>query len=861
MGSMRRVSVIRGLALLALGLRVVGAHAQLSTEEWKAVDRALFIKNCSLSDLEFSRIPDPAKVRLPLVTLAMQQPLQAAEQLMQLHEFPRTASLSAILERANRLRSPEKTQLSDPKSQPRAELASLPDDLRVPVQSLVNWMERTNAEIRWALKPLTPEEKRMLIEGLPTLGAGSAPLRFSFVRGTVAPESKVREILEKVDVKRICEAGADMAAAVERANGLLRASKSDLSTPLRIETGDIVVKLAGRGNDIHPDSDVALLIDLGGDDTYTGRSGSGVGACSVVIDVGGTDTVRVEELSMGAGLLGVGIAKFGSGDGRFDGKSLCFGAGVAGLGAFASEMGDDDYRAGGMAFGYGFEGVGCFVDHSGDDRYQLGSWGQGSGASSGIGWMIDRRGDDLYVSGGALTPLGQVSWAQGYGEGGIGLCTDFSGRNEFRLSSRGQGAGRALGLGTLMTGTQTDTLVATDHAQAMGEASGAGYLFDIAGDDQYLLSGTHGIACGQRDGVGVLVDRAGNDRYSGSAHSTQHGLAIQIDSAGNDRYAARAPSDTLAVVADLGGFDQSDAPAVTSGVFLSGELVSSFGEGKPVPVPRPNSALKPATAELERLLSQAMLGSSEAAFKVIEIGQQALLHLIQSQRMRAEEGAPQFAAMLCEVLGPEAQGAIATLGLQQETLPFAVSVAALTSIPDIGGLLPPLLEDPILQIQACRAAGLSNASACTFALLPLAANTNRYLAAAAADALARIGSPEAFSTMDVLITSSQWDIRRSALDYLAKFPARTSAVVERLLGDREEKPRRTALQLLGMTGDPASLKRLGSYLRDPAVGVRLQAAIGLIGRCPEEYVQDFQRLQTDPSPEIRAWYGNLKPRS
>ncbi|HDS30088.1 MAG TPA: hypothetical protein ENN67_03505, partial [Firmicutes bacterium] len=115
-----------------------------------------------------------------------------------------------------------------------------------------------------------------------------------------------------------------------------------------------------------------LIVDLGGDDIYTGQTAVPLSLekpFGIVIDLGGNDT-------------------YDSGD-----ESAALACGNHGIGAIFDLEGDDVYTCHESGIACAWFGTGLVVDYSGDDRYESHIWSQGA-AHAGVGALIDLSGDD-----------------------------------------------------------------------------------------------------------------------------------------------------------------------------------------------------------------------------------------------------------------------------------------------------------------------------------------------------------------------------------------------------------------------------------------------------------------------------------
>jgi hypothetical protein len=358
--------------------------------------------------------------------------------------------------------------------------------------------------------------------------------------------------------------------------------------------GGVIV--SGTGNDQHVPHDCAVLIDLGGNDTYEGPVGSTSSLSvpvSIAIDIRGDDVYRSASLttpSQGAGILGVGVLLDCAGNDRYEAGVYAQGAGLFGFGLLWDEAGDDDYRVRYGGQGAGYFGVGLLVDVAGKDRYYLWGDGQGfGGVGGGVGVLADVSGDDHYIAEVDAHIAGRGDYhthmrvpysnAQGVGSGRRGDVSD--------------GHAWAGGLGTLVDLKGNDTYESGNWAAGCGYWFGTGILYDGGGDDLYR-SVYFSVASGAHFCIGALIDEAGNDRYemidppvaddlipqgqgmnaaggAGLAFGWDVCMALLIDKGGDDAYKARIISGaqamirSTAILADLGGNDRYTLPRGAGG--------------------------------------------------------------------------------------------------------------------------------------------------------------------------------------------------------------------------------------------------------------------------------------------------------
>jgi HEAT repeat protein len=321
------------------------------------------------------------------------------------------------------------------------------------------------------------------------------------------------------------------------------------------------VVVYGHGDDVHDeraDEGAVLVLDLGGNDTWTRGASASVllrHPVSVCIDLAGNDRcVGREDLSFGAALGGVAIHWDGGGDDLYDAGHASLGAGICGVGVFVDEGGDDVYRCRDFGIGAGAFGIGVFLDKGGNDLYHCDLHGEGFASTRGCGVLVDTAGNDVYDAGGVHVhaPLysdRHQSLSQGFSigmrpdaSGGVGVLVDLKGNDRYAADIYGQGASYWYSLGILVDDDGNDTYALGQYGQGAGIHLSAGILLDRAGSDLYYLKNGVGMGGAHDFAVGMLVDRGGDDYYAGSG-GTQGGaltnsVAILLDGGGNDGYAA-----------------------------------------------------------------------------------------------------------------------------------------------------------------------------------------------------------------------------------------------------------------------------------------------------------------------------------
>lgn len=277
-----------------------------------------------------------------------------------------------------------------------------------------------------------------------------------------------------VEMNYLFAAGQDMAAAVAKAEDMVKTVSATERYGILIETiwGKIV--LGGGGDSRYTGSETLLCIDTGGNDVYIGgvANDSVSNWLSVCIDTSGDDkyvsdsALESQHVSVWGGRKdgrakpGTASATFGlsfltdsRGNDVYRSNKSSFGSASFGVAMLRDLQGDDVYDAYGDALGYGKFGLGILEDLAGNDEYSGFTQVQGCGLTAGVGALIDRAGKDSYVANDTVIdfPSSQSdkhnnSMAQGAGygfrsdyltghslSGGIGLLYDQGGGRYIRL--------------------------------------------------------------------------------------------------------------------------------------------------------------------------------------------------------------------------------------------------------------------------------------------------------------------------------------------------------------------------------------------------------------------------------------------
>ncbi|MGB0652605.1 MAG: hypothetical protein ACPGQL_05345 [Thermoplasmatota archaeon] len=295
--------------------------------------------------------------------------------------------------------------------------------------------------------------------------------------------------------------------------------------------------------------DVALLLDVGGDDLYVNNAGgSGIDLPAPAGSLAVADRCAMVQ-GFGRGLTHVGRAAAAfdlAGDDRYlPGKGCGVnGGGYRGAGLLFDAQGKDRYVAGASGpcvktdllvghivatcggNGGAYWGHGLLVDGGGSDRYDAHGGGTNGGAAypQATGLLVDAWGNDRYDGGGVGVNGGAHYAAQG-------SLVDLRGSDTYLGLDGGVNGGGDGASGTLIdAGGGNDTYVGRDESVNGGAAAGGrrtietvtllpdflngrGLLLDDGGDDTYTAR-SRGVNGGGVGAHGLLLDLGGGDDYS-----------------------------------------------------------------------------------------------------------------------------------------------------------------------------------------------------------------------------------------------------------------------------------------------------------------------------------------------------------
>lgn len=571
--------------------------------------------------------------------------------------------------------------------------------------------------------------------------------------------------------------------------------------------------VGGPGNNTYgPDADFRLIVDIGGDDIYTGPGGaSGLGGtyASVVIDMDGSDRYRTAApVSAGAGLMGFGAVVDLAGNDVYEAGPIALGAGLMGQGILADLGGDDWYACDFFGQGAGCLGTGTLLDLEGDDVRRVACFGQGFGGPGGVGILADGAGHDCYLAGfryshAPLRPDDNRAMSQGFAmgfrpvvAGGRGLLADFGdGNDTYRAEIFGQGGAYWYGLGMLFDEDGQDCYEAAQYAQGSGIHLASGCLWDGGGDDSYFSRFGPSQGAAHDLSTGFLYDASGMDCYmsdGAQGFSINNSAVIFIDSSGADTYSCGGDgqgvgawsrgSGSIGVFLDLAEDDRFLGRGGDSLSWTDGAYGAGLDAAVVIPVPEtpPEEIGSPEELDLDSLFSVA------AEWEVGENRDRVLAH----RRELASRG------------------------------PAAVDWVLAEQLNTIDGLALRAIEEVI---DSNSAYAMPRLLACLDSLTGRRLRNTVYLLGVA-------GGEEGRLPLESMLPSDSTATVLSVVKALGAIGSSASLpVIEALAGDPRERVRREVAVALGEIGDSSSVTTLETLAGDWFFDVR-SAAESSLGR-------------------------------
>ena len=522
------------------------------------------------------------------------------------------------------------------------ELESLPKALSQCLSIMKSAFEVSDKYLKQITKKMSADEITKLLIQAPILWGDEDDSSEHYLKGALHREfgieidtspkitgDTILAIVPKLDRRALALSGMGVALAVNKVRSILTDTTGQgqaLSlllkqiTPLtapgvkgkvyfyqETKMGKIVI---GSEEDNVYESDFALIIDLGGNDRYQGRTGGAIGILShpfsVCIDLNGNDVYDASPSSppptggggkqVGGKLFNLGSAIFGcgilldlKGDDVYRGYHYSQAAGLFGTGILVDYEGKDFYQAGYYGQGAGNFGFGILVDENGDDVYHSYNYCQGFASIWGYGLVSDLAGNDIYYAGGKyihhpLLPKDYRSFSQGFAigwrpdaSGGIGFLYDKSGNDFYNGDVFTQGCSYWYSLGILYDESGQDHYSASEYAQGAGIHLSVGILIDREGDDYYYSRLGPSQGEGHDLAVGILIDRKGKDYYSvsgGQGIGLTNSFGLFLDVEGDDSYMTTESNFGQGIANFARGFGGA-------GVFLDLDGADDYVQGSP----------------------------------------------------------------------------------------------------------------------------------------------------------------------------------------------------------------------------------------------------------------------------------------
>lgn len=448
---------------------------------------------------------------------------------------------------------------------------------------LTDVLEQAYQDREHALRHLSPQDRDFLF-------TQARPLVEHFIP-QVAPPAQLSEAEAAARYATLLMQQVDYASLISAAQRLARLGNRKFLQQLDIAlhnrkpigqtvpgiTGDLLlaqqtsyglVVVGGHGpNTYDLEKGAALIIDLGGNDTYRGTIGASPNSDlgnSVVIDLSGNDTYQPAPLGLAAGRAGIGIVIDHSGDDTYRLAPGSGGVGLAGLGILYDGEGQDIYEGNRFTQGAAFGGFGLLVDRAGDDRYSSFGYALGFGAPLGVGALIDVSGNDFYECGGRYpSAYNETDAPNAHPQDPVFQydCFGLGTGSGLRVFSK-QPAHRALSLaggwGLFIDLDGRDRYRSANFSQGHGYFFGLGVKLDLNGDDEHQAA-RYGHGTAAHFGVGLNIDYQGKDRYGSKGPFYNGGaawdgsVALAVDG-GPDSDFYDLPASTGLGMGDLGGW-------------------------------------------------------------------------------------------------------------------------------------------------------------------------------------------------------------------------------------------------------------------------------------------------------------------
>lgn len=401
---------------------------------------------------------------------------------------------------------------------PGAAADALPRSARPAILALIAELAAARQELTRALAPLSAEDRRRALAAAEA-SVGDDPF--------ADPSGADFDAAGKVDLDALLAAARAAGVAADKALPALKAAVSTTTFAARWESplGLVLVSAGDAELGAVELARTALIVRLGGRTTYRGPvAAAGEGELRAVLDLGGDCLVESSGPAAGYGRLGLGLfVRDGRGITAIRTGDGALGAGLLGIGLARVRGKDAVLVSGRLSQGAASFGVGV-LDAAGDGHQLSATLGAQGYAGPRAAGVFRHDGAGLKASCGLTVPdpreeLGFLSLCQGAGigprafaAGGAGLAA-VSGRGaDLRASYFAQGSGYWHGLGALFARGKGHRFQSRRYGQGSGVHAGVGIL-SLDGHGHETVGWGVGPGFGWDYGLGYFDVRGDEGRY------------------------------------------------------------------------------------------------------------------------------------------------------------------------------------------------------------------------------------------------------------------------------------------------------------------------------------------------------------
>lgn len=399
----------------------------------------------------------------------------------------------------------------------------LPAELREGIRSYLMAWEQCNRVLQQFTAPL--------LEDLVCTGSSTEQLRDLLTKPWKEKQlydfASV-DLIKRADLRKLSFASRLLSESLKELAGLYPISVVEdfKGCVLQTAMGDLGIFGAGRDTIT---AKYGLLLELGGDDLYTGSIASAdpEQSISVVVDFGGSDNYRPSEGHLALACPGIAMLIDLEGDDQYHSTQAGLAAAFYGTSLLVDLQGDDSYVCNAeFSQGAAHLGTAMLIDLGGNDHYDCGGSSQGYGGTLGIGILLDLKGEDIYnqydTDPSFVQGAGRGRWAQfsdGHSlGGGLGIFVEAGGTDRYSAGSFSQGASYFTGTGLFMDLEGDDRYDVLSHSQGFGAHYGYCGFFELHGNDVYNAGSDHGqisqmLGNGRDYSAACFVDEGGDDTY------------------------------------------------------------------------------------------------------------------------------------------------------------------------------------------------------------------------------------------------------------------------------------------------------------------------------------------------------------